>query len=90
MGDSDSGHTRQPGSDPAQEYQPEVLPSLLVDVTPNPFDIEGDTLLPYFMRLKELHEKRRAEKIAKTHEREQRIAERIGGTSVSLTGPRPK
>jgi hypothetical protein len=42
------------------------------------------------MRLKELHEKRRAEKIAKTHEREQQIAERIGGTSVSLTGPRPK
>jgi len=87
MGESDSGGPSAQAVDADQEYQPEVLPSLLVDVTPNAFDIEGDTLLPYFMRLKEIHEKRRAVKIAKLHQREAQLAERIGGASVSLTGP---
>ena len=51
-------------------YKPEVLPSLLVDVTPNEHDIEKDTLLPYFVKLKEKRAKKRAEKIAKYRERE--------------------
>jgi hypothetical protein len=71
--------------DPDQDYQMEVLPSLLVDVTPNPFDVESDTLLPYFMRLKERHEKRRADKIAKFHQREAQRAERIGGTATAVS-----
>jgi hypothetical protein len=62
----------------AREYQPEVLPSLLVDVTPNVFDIEGDTLLPYFIRMKEEHEKRRADKIAKFQQKQMQLAEKIG------------
>jgi hypothetical protein len=70
-----------PGQDVAEaarEYQPEVLPSLLVDVTPNAFDIEGDTLLPYFIRMKDEHEKRRADKIAKFQQKQMQLAEKIG------------
>jgi hypothetical protein len=85
---SDSGSSDvKPEAELDQEYQPEVLPSLLVDVTPNPFDVEGDTLLPYFMRLKERHEKRRADKIAKFHQREAQLAERIGGTASAVQVP---
>jgi hypothetical protein len=74
----------QADQDADQDYQPVVLPSLLVDVTPSPFDVEGDTLLPYFMRLQDRLEKRRIDKWAKFHQREAQRAERIGGTVTTV------
>lgn len=52
-----------------REIQPEVLPTLLVDVTPNVFDIEGDTLLPYFLRLREERRKKRAKQVESQRKR---------------------
>jgi hypothetical protein len=74
----------QADQDVDQGYQPDILPSLLIDVAPNPFDIERDTLLPYFMRLKDRQEKRRADRIAKFHQREAQLAERIAGAVTTV------
>jgi hypothetical protein len=77
MGESEP-YPSQDTHDPVRAYQPEVLPSLLVDVTANAFDIEGDTLLPYFLALHEQNEKRRAERIAKFQQKQMQLAEKIG------------
>lgn len=62
-------------SDSEEKWRPEALPSLLLDVVPNPHDLERDTLLPYFLHLKERHDKKReAEKLEKKQREDEEAA----------------
>jgi hypothetical protein len=60
-----------------EPYRPVVLPSLLVDVKPNGDDIEPDTFLPYFLRLKERYDRKKAETQARAQEKQVRMKETL-------------
>lgn len=65
--------------------QQEVLPSLLLEVQPNPYDIEEDTLFPYFLRLRKKMAAQRAKEIEDKRQREEESQANLQ-SQVSFTG----